>query len=530
VDETHALQIHETLFEAMRSPSFYPHPVTSVQVQETHISRVFLTGGLVYKIKKPVDLGFLDFTSLEKRKHFCLREIALNKRLAPDVYLETVAITYDGRRFHLNGSGDVIEYAVKMRQLPENRSMQQLLKRHEILPEDMDALAELLNRFYENAETGNRIQDMGAFETVRSNWEENFSQTARYAGDLIDERKFQIVRAVVRSFLHRRRSLFQRRIDEGKIRDCHGDLRTGHIYFFEGIKIIDCIEFNDRFRYSDTAMDLAFLTMDLDFEGAAELGNRFLDTYVRCSGDWDLFVLIDFYKSYRAFVRCKVNCFQATETDAGEGKRQQLIRDANRFLGLAYEYSVLFSKPTLWIVCGMPASGKSTIACALSETLQAPLYQSDRIRKALFQVPEGQRRDTGFENDIYSSGATSLTYGKLILHAQEDLKKGCSVILDATFSHERHRDEALRLAHDMDVNVVFVECRAPVDLLKHRLEKRELVDSLSDARAHHLPHFLKRFESLDDIRDEMHILVDTSNSVETCVKHILSQDYILHSQ
>jgi aminoglycoside phosphotransferase family enzyme/predicted kinase len=525
-DDTHK---RERLFKAMFAPGFYPHPVQSVRYRETHISKVYLTGERVYKIKKPVDFGFLDFRDLEQRKQYCRKEVILNRRLAPNVYLGVVSITFDGSNYHIEGPGKVVEYAVKMRQLPENRTLLRMIKSHEINSGNINLLAETLCRFYRNAETGPEIQKIASWSTIRCNWEENFTQLTPFTEDLIDKRKFQIISAVVRSFLHRRKSLFQRRIDDDKIRDCHGDIRAGHIYFVDGVKIIDCIEFNDRFRYSDTAMDLAFLIMDLDFEGHPQLAHRILDAYVRCSGDGDMFVLIDFYKCYRAVVRCKVNCFQASEKTVGTGKKMQLVRDAQRFLNLAYEYAIQFSRPTLWIVCGMPASGKSTLSKRLSETLQAALYRSDSIRKALFHVPEYQTRDVAFETDIYSSQATSLTYGKLMLMAQEDLKKGRSVILDATFSQEHQRDKAIRLSGDMDVNVVFIECRTPFKILKKRMKNRMSASSISDARMHHLPDFIKRFESLDDIRDEMHILVDTSNSLDDSLRHVLSQDYAHHS-
>lgn len=514
----------------MERPDFYPHPVATIEQRETHISKVFLTGTYVYKIKKPVNLEFLDFTTLEKRRHFCRQEVDLNRRLTSNVYLDVVAITVKDGRYYLAGPGSPVEYAVKMRQLPEDRSMVRLLQGGEIDEEALQGLARILAKFYGRASTGGHINVFGSWETVWTNCEENFRQTEVFTGKILDERMFQIVRSVTRSFLRRRQELFEHRIEMGKIRDCHGDLRAGHIYFADGIQIIDCIEFNERFRYGDITSDLSFLAMDLDHEGYPEIAQDLLKTYIRHTKDQDVFVLLDFYKCYRAFVRVKVNCFRLQEGELSDEESDKLLRETRQYMDLAYRYAVQFSRPTLLAVCGMPASGKSTIAKELAKSLDVKVFRSDVIRKELFGLQSSEQVDIPFEQGIYSKVATSLTYGKLLLLAQDEIEKGCSVILDATYSSRHQRSEVLRLARDMDVNIIFVECVCPEAVLKDRLLKREGISSVSDASIHHFEQLKARFEPLDEVRDEMHIRVETERPVEESMQQALSQDYDLLSR
>jgi aminoglycoside phosphotransferase family enzyme/predicted kinase len=518
------------IFQAMERPDFYPHPITTIEQRETHISKVFLTGLYVYKIKKPVNLEFLDFTTLEKRQHFCHQEVMLNRRLSRDVYLDVVAITLQGDRYCLERPGDPIEYAVKMRQLPEECSMARLLPSGKIDTEEIEKLVRILAGFYTHAPTGGYINTFGLWKTVWANCEENFRQAEIFVGKILDERIFQIVRAATRSFMRRRKEFFQNRIDRDKIRDCHGDLRAGHVYFTEGIQIIDCIEFNERFRYGDITSDLAFLAMDLDNEGYPQIAQRLLNSYVEHTKDQGVFVLLDFYKCYRAFVRIKVSCFRLEEGNIGEQERGKVVRDIQRCMNLAYRYAVQFTRPILWIICGMPASGKSTIARELAHTLGIQVFRSDLIRKELFGLPPYKQVDLPFEEGIYSKGASSLTCGRLLLLAQEEIEKGCAVVLDATYGSRHERSEVLRLAKDMDANLVFVECVSSEEVLKGRLMKRRGTSLISDARLHHFQQLKARFEPLDEVPREMHIRVDTERPLERSMQQILSEDYVLLSR
>jgi aminoglycoside phosphotransferase family enzyme/predicted kinase len=523
-------QSQAEIFKAMSRPDFYPHAVDAIEQRDTAISKVFLTGNYAYKIKKPVNLEYLDFTALESRKHFCKQEIVLNRRLAPDIYLAVVPIAFKNGQYRLTGCGTPVEYAVKMLQLPENLTMRSLIRRGKLTRDSIDKLARTLAKFHRNVAFGKKISIFGSWKTVWTNIEENFRQVEPFVGEIIDERKFQIIRAATRAFLIRRKALFNRRAKKQRIRDCHGDLRTGHIYFSDGIQIIDCIEFNDRFRYADVTSDLAFLAMDIDFEGYPEIAEHLLNAYVDYTKDRELYILLDFYKCYRAFVRVKVNCFRLQENNHTIHEKFRLLRKIQRYLDLSYQYAVHFTRPTIWVICGLPASGKSSIAKELAKLLKVEVLRSDVVRKELFGLQPGRPLGERFEEGIYSKEASLHTYAKLLLLAQEEVGSGHSVILDATYSSEHQRDGVLCLARDMDANIIFVECVAPYQTLQKRLAEREKTASTSDARLHHLKQFRARFEPLTEIRDEFRIRVDTNVSLNESIQKILSDDHFSASK
>lgn len=515
----------------MESVRFYPHAVDGIDQRETHISRVFLAGDFVYKIKKPVELGFLDFTTLEKRKHYCRREIELNRRLTQNVYLEVVSITHNGNGYRLNGPGTPVEYAVKMHRLREDASMVNLLRKEKIDPKSIKTLGKVLSAFYRKAKTGEDIETPGAWQTVWDNCEENFTQMEPFTGNWIDARIHKIIRAATRSFMRRHKALFHRRIENGKIRDCHGDLRAEHVYFTDdGIQIIDCIEFNDRFRYADISSDLAFLTMDLDFLGYPGAAGSLLTAYVGDAKDDEVFTLIEFYKCYRAMVRAKVNCFQLDEHISDSREKEVILSKIRRYMALAYQYALEYTRPTLWIVCGMIASGKSTISRKLAEKLNIRILRSDIIRKALFDIEADRSMETAYGEGIYSNHATSLTYGKLLRLAQEEIEKGESVILDASFSSRHWRREALRLSEDMDANIIFVECTAKDATLKERLKKRGPETSVSDARLKHFERFKEGYTPVDEAPQDACIRIDTDLPIKETIVSVFASDYFLLSE
>jgi aminoglycoside phosphotransferase family enzyme/predicted kinase len=511
------------LIQAMQDEAFYPHAVDRLTCEETHISWVFLTGSFVYKVKKPVELGFLDFTTLDQREYYCRREVELNRRLTEGVYLGVVPIGRNESGYQLGGSAPPVEYAVKMRQLSAADSLRQLLAHNRIDSGAVDLLARSLSRFYGETTTNPGIDRFGSLETITENCEENFRQTAETAANVIDQRRFEIIASATRGFLEDRRDIFENRITDGWIRDCHGDLRTDHIYYTpDGIQIIDCIEFNDRFRCSDVISDLAFLAMELDFEGYPRVAGTLMTGFVEHASDQHLFSLLDFYKCYRAMVRLKVNCFRLQQPDIEDEERDRLLDEIHRYLDLAYRYAVQFSRPMLWVVCGMVASGKSTIARALADSLCISVLRSDVVRQRLFETTSLKSGVVDFGEGVYSPEATSMTYGQLLLQAQAQIDQGRSVVLDATFSRKNQRREILRLADEMRAAVVFVECTCSEATARKRLQARAHTHSVSDARIDHLNKLKAAFETLDDLSEECHVRVDTEENIEDNLRTALA--------
>jgi uncharacterized protein len=519
----------DTVFKAMVHAASYPHPVKPIQVRETHISKVFLTGTRAYKIKKAVNLGFLDFSQLADRYRLCNQELSLNRRLTRGVYLEVVPITFDGTRIGVKRGGQVVEYAVCMRQLSTDQSMLRLLRAGKLNKSDITRIAEVLNRFYRSAPREAAAQ-WGAISVIGRNCADNFEHLERFIGEGVDAEQLHAIHAATEAMLERKRSLFLRRQAEGFVRDGHGDLRCGHIYIEDEIQIIDCIEFDARYRCGDVAVDIAFLAMDLDFEGFPGAARQLVETYAQMAQDPGLLVLINFYKCYRAMVRAKVNCLRLQDNCLPLGERNTLHRHTRRFMELAYSYAISFSQPTLWVVCGLPAAGKSTLAGHLSELLGCEVIASDPIRKALFGVEADVSAEADYAAGIYSPAADARTYAKLLLSAQQGLASGADVILDATFSREAQRSEAIHLAGDQDANIIFVECRAPLQVLETRLARRNNAPGVSDARLRHLPELRDRYVPFTEISAGRHFSVDTAQPVEPQLLSLLAHDCALRAE
>ena len=320
-------------------PSAYQHEAGDIRLVQTHISYVLLAGEYVYKFKKPVDFGFLDFTTLKKRQHCCEQELILNRRLSPEIYLDMVTVTNDNGAFHLNGEGNVVEYGVKMVRMPEEKMMANVIKAGQLGSNHIDALVDVLVPFYRRAERSSEIDRFGKAESVAVNVLENFDQTREFiGGGALSQKQFDAISQYARQFLGQE-EIFAGRIADGRIRDCHGDLYSANICLADKVYIYDCIEFNQRFRYCDVASDIAFLAMDLDYHGLTDLSGYFIERFAVASGDGDLGVVLDFYKCYRAYVRGKIGLFTANDPAVDKEVRKTCIEGAADYFQLAEQYA-----------------------------------------------------------------------------------------------------------------------------------------------------------------------------------------------
>ena len=485
---------------------------------ETHISWVFLAESEVFKIKRPVDFGFLDFTTVDARRQACESEVRLNRRLAPDVYLGVVPVTVDEDGMHaIDGDGRIVDWAVHMRRLSDEDRGDTLLTKGTLSPDRIDDLADHVAAFHAHARCNAETAKHGEVTKIRNNVVENFAQTRAAIGEYLTPKQTREIETWQLGILADARR-FDARIKSKRVRDGHGDLRLEHVYFESdgSIAIIDCIEFNDRFRFGDVCADIAFLSMDLAWHGRVDLAERFLARYARATHDYGLYTVVDFYESYRAFVRGKIASFLATDGEASAATRDRARREARRYfmLSLAYERPPLLS-PRLVAVGGMIASGKSRTASFLGELLAAPVVSSDRTRKHLMGVPPEESLRGGAWSGAYSPNATDEVYRELWSAAGAVLASGRPVVIDASFRSAATRAAARALAARQGVPFTMVECAAPRDLLLERLAKREALGAHeSDARTDLLDEFEARFEPIDELPQSEHVRLDTSAPAE----------------
>ncbi len=329
------------LIQALLNPKTYPDRTPRVELVQTQISYILLAGDYVYKIKKPVDMGFLDYTTLEKRRYFCNKEVELNRRLCRDTYLGVVPISKE-EDYVLGGKGEAegeaLEYAVKMRRLPKDTMMDVLLLQNKVTPAMVQKVAKIIADFHNKAATNEEIARLGGIDAVIKNTSENFEQTEKYFGVIIESETFQKIKTYTVNFIKNNRSLFLKRMAEGKVRDGHGDLHAAHICFAKNICIYDCIEFIDRLRYIDVTADIAFLAMDLDHYGRQDLSDIFINTYVKQSGDKELLKLLNFYKCYRAYVRGKIGCLHYDDQYVPAIEKDKIVANARVYFTLAASY------------------------------------------------------------------------------------------------------------------------------------------------------------------------------------------------
>ncbi len=486
--------MEKKILAAFSNPEFYSHEVKTVRRAETHTAWVFLTGKRAYKIKKPVNFGFLDFSTLEKRKTFCEREVELNSELS-DLYLGIEPITLDEKdNLKLGGNGEVIEYAVVMKELPQEAMMSHLLAENKIGYGVIDKLAKETARFHKKARTSDEITKEGSLDSVRFNWEENFSQTENVKNVTISAQDFDFIKQKIERFLSEDEKKIRKREQEGHIRYCHGDLHSGNIFVHEGkIHIFDRIEFNLRFACSDTAADLAFLTMDLDFHGKRNLSDFLLDRYLDETGDYELLRFHNFFRCYRAYVRGKVIGFQLNQNPPDP---ETIKERASAYFDLAKLYaSTLFAKPQLIVFYGLPGTGKSLMASRTRNWSNAVHIRSDLIRRVLAGLSLDEHHYASFGKDLYSPEMSRRVYETLKDKARTYLAQNQSLIIDATYGRQKERAELKEAGEKLEAEVHFIRCEASDEKVKGWIEQRKESDRQSDATWEIYTKMKDKFES-----------------------------------
>jgi aminoglycoside phosphotransferase family enzyme/predicted kinase len=489
-----------------------------VHLEETHVSQVFVLERDVFKIKRRVNLGFLDFTTLERREAACRAEVALNSRLAPDVYLGVVAVRVDPQgRASLEAAGAVVDWAVHMRRLPDDCRADVRLAQGTLDGPAVDTIARCLARFHAAATADETVARFGDVESIARNVEENFAQTSHLIEAYVSADEAAEITRWQTAFLRGHANLFAWRVAAGRIRDGHGDLRLEHVYL-EGEAeptIIDCIEFSDRFRFGDVCADVAFLSMDLARSGRVDLAERFLARYAREADDFDLYALVDFYESYRAFVRAKVAAMLAGDDGVGEETRARAATVARRHFLLALSADRMsLLRPAVVAVGGVIASGKSTIAEKIADEMSAPVIEADRTRKAMVGVDAHHPLHEAAWHGAYDLRVTDRVYDEVMRRAAVVLASGRPVVLDASFRSASMRAAARQLAIDHGVPFRFIECRADPDVCRARLARRERELGVSDGRLAIFDAFCSRFEPITELCPTEHVVLDTTRSVD----------------
>ncbi len=487
-----------------------------IDLEETHISWVFLAERDVWKVKKPVDLGFLYFTTPSKRREACEAEVRLNRPLAPDVYRGFVPITLDSRgRHRFGGPGRAVDWAVHMVRLPLADRADTRLTEGRLKDEHLQRVAKRLAAFHAAAEHGASVARFGTVDAIERNVRENFDQTRASVDTYVGAEQAEEIERTQLAFLRDHGSWFDDRIRHNRVRDGHGDLRLEHVYLdqHERVTVIDRIEFNERFRYADVCADVAFLAMDLAWHGRVDLAERFLGFYARESGDFDLYRLINFYESYRAYVRGKVLSFLAEDTGIDTPLRARAAREARRFflLALASERPGIVA-PRLIAVGGHIAAGKSTVAEALSAQLAAPVVDTDRTRKQMLGVAPTEKVHVAPFSGAYDPTISERVYDEVLRRAEMVLASGRTVILDASFRTAASRRAAVELARSARVPFTFFECRVPDEVGRRRLRRRELEAGVSDGRLEIFDAVAARWEPVDELPAEQHVVVRTADS------------------
>ncbi|WP_455223588.1 bifunctional aminoglycoside phosphotransferase/ATP-binding protein [Kaarinaea lacus] len=493
-----------------------------VEVIETHISWVLLTGKIVYKIKKPVNLGFVDFTTLEKRKFYCFEELRLNKRLAPDLYIDVAAITQNTHGLTINGKGPTIDYAVRLHQFDHDKQLDVLIDQHNLTLEHIQELAEIIANFHRATKRAATDTPYGQPEIILHTTHDNF----HHCRELVKSgRELQAINELDtwnNTEFSRIEPQLAERKQQGFIRECHGDLHLGNIAIYKNkITPFDCIEFNPDFRWIDVISEIAFLVMDLFARGRQDFAAHFLNDYLTHTGDYDGLNVLRFYLVYRAMVRAKVEIIRSNQTDCSESEKQNNLANYRHFVELANQFRKL-EKPILVITHGLSGSGKTTIVKQLFQHWFALHLRSDVERKRLFNLHATDKSDSAIDKGIYSKEASEKTYTKLYTLADHILRSNWNVIVDATFLKQEYRKKFRQLADEHQAGFVILDCRAEIETLQRRITSRARETSaISEANLQVLQHQIETEQSFSDDERPYIVTVDTEQTLN--VEALVSQ-------
>jgi uncharacterized protein len=470
------------LIQHMLTPEFYPHPVQMpIQLMQTHASYVLVTGDFAYKLKKPVNFGFLDYSTVAKRQHFCQEELRLNQRGAKELYLEVVAISKQGDRYQLGNDGEIVDYAVKMVQFPQASLLSNMFESGELKIADVEEMGRIVADFHAQAQTNEYIQSFGTIERIKESIDDNYRQTEKYIDRAQTPQQFTETKAYTDRFLNEHFELFLDRMTAGFIRECHGDLHLRNICRWQSkILLFDCIEFNEPFRFVDTMYDVAFAVMDLEARGRKDFANRFLNTYAEQTGDWAGLQVLPMYLSRQAYVRAKVMSFLLDDPNIPTQERAAAARTAGDYYRQAWEYT-RDRQGRLIVLAGLSGSGKSTLGKKIAGELGGVHLRSDAVRKHLGGIPLLSKGDAS----LYTPEMTDRTYGRLLELGGKLAAQGWTVILDAKYDQRSLRAAAIYLATSGGIPLQILHCTAPVDVLRDRLRQRtgDIADATVDLLA-----------------------------------------------
>jgi aminoglycoside phosphotransferase family enzyme/predicted kinase len=505
------------LIEALSDPAAYPHPAESVEVHQTHISIVFLAGPFAYKIKKPVNLGFVSYGTLQRRRHFCEEEVRLNRRLAPEIYLAVVAVTQDGGALRMEGTGEVVEWAVKMKRLPDTATLRAHLERGTAGVATMADLAGRLARFHAAAESGSHVNAGASFEAIARNARENFEQAAPQVGIALSQSTLDRLKARTEVALASLQVLIDERARRGIPRDTHGDLRLDHVYWFPERDppadwvIVDCIEFDERFRYADPVADLAFLAMELTLESSRDLARSLTDAYLRACNDEDGRSLLSFYMAYRAAVRGKVEGIKLAQPEILEFQRARAQARARAlWLFALAELEDPSRKPCLVLLAGLPGSGKSSLARALAVRAGFEVIRSDEVRKDLAGRSGQPSVPSSFGEGLYTPDWNDRTYTECLRRAEALIFEGRRVLVDASFREEARRRHFLEVAVRWGITGWLLLCHAEPDVIRSRLARRR--GDASDADGSIFDEFASHWDEPSPSTRDLTRQIDTGGS------------------